>query len=164
MRLHHQYLSALARHRPSKLTTSTAGLSRRSSMSALNASPRQAIGPPPLRAEALMSAHHLVGSRVIDLTSRADQLGSLRRGRDDEPGVNGDAVATHTGPGRQDVDPRVPVGQPMISQTSSPSCSQTPASSLAKAMLTSRKEFSTSLAISALSASVKRISPRQNSA
>ena len=49
----------------------------------------------------------------------------------------------------------------MTSHTSTSTSSQTAASSLAKAMLTSRKEFSVSLAISALVASVSRISPSQ---
>ena len=50
----------------------------------------------------------------------------------------------------------------MSSHTSMPCSAQITDSSLAKAMLTSRKEFSTSLAISAVRVSVSRISPSQN--
>ena len=52
----------------------------------------------------------------------------------------------------------------MTSQTLIPRESQIIDSSLAKAMLTSRNVFSTSLVISAVDASVRSTSPRTNSA
>ena len=48
---------------------------------------------------------------VVGLSCGPDEPGLLRCGRDDEPWVDGDAVATHTGTGVEDVDPRVTVGE-----------------------------------------------------
>ena len=48
---------------------------------------------------------------LVDLAGGTDQPGLLRVLRDDEPGIDGDAMATDAGAGLQDVDARVAVGQ-----------------------------------------------------
>src|SRR5699024_664520 len=52
------------------------------------------------------------GLGVVDLTSGPDQGGLLRRGRDDEPRVDGDAVSADARTRLQDVDPWVMVREP----------------------------------------------------
>src|SRR6185312_8225615 len=48
---------------------------------------------------------------VVDFAGRANDLGAIGRRGDDEPGIDGDAVTADTRAGRQDVDPRMLVGQ-----------------------------------------------------
>ena len=44
---------------------------------------------------------HETGLGVVDLAREPDQLGLIRVGRDDEPRINGNAMAAHPRPRRQ---------------------------------------------------------------
>src|SRR3546814_2046164 len=50
--------------------------------------------------------------QIVDHAGRVDQTRLLRRGVDDEPRIDGDAMPAHTRPRLKDIDPRVTVGQP----------------------------------------------------
>jgi hypothetical protein len=54
---------------------------------------------------------HVAGHSVVDGARRADQMGRLRGGIDQEPGVDGDAVATNARARPQDAHARVMVRQ-----------------------------------------------------
>ncbi len=55
---------------------------------------------------------HALGTGVVHLPGGPDQRRRLRRGLDDEPGIDGDAVAAHADARPQHIHPRMPVGQP----------------------------------------------------
>ena len=55
---------------------------------------------------------HVRRLAVVDLARGADQPGLLGRGVDDEPRIDGDAVAADARARLQDVDARVAVGEP----------------------------------------------------
>src|SRR5699024_11734990 len=60
--------------------------------------------------EALRLLEHLreheLGLGIVDLARGADKVRVLTLCRDDEPRIHGDAVATHTGTGLEDVQDR----------------------------------------------------------
>ena len=131
---------------------------------ALKARPRQAIAAE----ELILDQRTGALKRRFDLeslTSRPVRMMRARSGAefDDEPGVDGDAMAADAGAGPQDVDAGMPVGEVDHLPDIDVERSQISESSLAKAMLTSRNAFSVSLTISAAEAEVVTQAPRTNS-
>jgi hypothetical protein len=99
---------------------------------------------------------------IVYFPTRLRNARKIGGGIDDEPGVNGNAVTTHAGPGRNTLTRGWRFAKSMTSHTFMPKRSQMRDSSLANAILVSRKAFSVSFTSSAVRAVVAMHAPRTN--
>ena len=108
--------------------------------------------------------HDTVGHTIVHPARRLDELGIDGIRVREEVRVDGDTVAPDAWAGRENVHSGCLFASAIVSHTSTPSSSAKRASSLAKAMFTSRNVFSTTFTNSATVVVVVAISASQTEA